>query len=46
MFYILQFLDHNEKHYKVVIRYARKGWAIRPFLYIAEENNNLRDMCC
>ena len=38
-------LDYNEKHYKVVIRYAWKGWAIWPFLHIAEENNNPRDMC-
>ena len=39
---------YNEKHYKFVICYTWKGnWIghLRPFLQIAEENNNPRDMC-
>ena len=38
----------NEKHYKVVIHYTwKRNWMnhFRPFLQIAEENNNPRDMC-
>ena len=44
----MQFLDHNEKHYKLVMRYACKrkfNDLSNPCLQIVEENNYQQDMC-